>query len=407
MTREKEINIKVGLFTILSLLLILVLFIWKSGIFIKIQGKELIGEFDTIAGLLETAPVRYRGYKIGYVESVNPKVDKIYVKVKLMKKIQLPIDSFFRIEFDGLVGQKYLSLVAGESEYYLEEAAIIPGISTRGLVDFVNEGANSMVEARKLLENFNRILGSEKAENSFMRIATNIEDSSRILRDSLPQLKAAVDHLNNMMKQADDLLGRDQIKDDIESVISNSRQISEQLNSLVRNLDQTVSRNSIELEESIKEFNKLMKKLNKMFSNKSGDNNNQLSKLALISSQTRISGAITDKQDPHIRFGADIFVPGTGPYYLGLSEKKSQLRTDLYKDNYFGDSDFGYRYGVLYSQLGAGVFYDLYRLRIELQAYDTTSPKAEGIMKYQLSSNWGLLTSLSNEENQVGLEYSN
>jgi len=408
MKDDQEINIKVGVFTIFSLLLILGLFVWKSGGLIKIQGKQLIGEFENISGLLETAPVRYRGYKIGYVESVAPQAEKIYVTARLMKKIELPQDSYFRIEFDGLVGQKYLALIAGSSEYMLKEGTVIPGKYTRGIVDFINEGSHSMIEARKLLENFNRMFSSTKTENSFTKIATNLEDSSKILRDSLPQLKGAVTHLNNMMKQADDLLGSNETKNDIDAIIKNSYQISIQLNSLINNLDNTVSSNSQELSESIKQFNQLMKKLNRMFSNKGGTNNsNQLSKLALISTHTKISGAVTSEQESHIKLGTSVQVPGTGPYYLGLSEKKSQLKADLYKDSYLGISDFGYRYGVLYSQLAAGVFYDINRLRFEVQSYDTSHPKTEGIIKYQLSSRWGLLTSLSSEENQVGLEYTN
>jgi len=69
---SKTSPFKVGIFSILMVVVITSLLIWKSGILIKATGYNLIGEFEHVNGLLNGAAVSYRGYKVGTVSKVIP-----------------------------------------------------------------------------------------------------------------------------------------------------------------------------------------------------------------------------------------------------------------------------------------------------------------------------------------------
>ena len=63
---------KVGLTTVIALVVLAMIISWKSEIFLIRTGYELIGSFKSIEGLTIGSEVRYRGFNIGKVMSIDP-----------------------------------------------------------------------------------------------------------------------------------------------------------------------------------------------------------------------------------------------------------------------------------------------------------------------------------------------
>ncbi|MDR3224288.1 MAG: outer membrane lipid asymmetry maintenance protein MlaD [Holosporales bacterium] len=121
------------------------------------DGYVLVARFDDIGGITVGSDVKLNGIKIGVVGNV--KIDENYqARVELLIKwdVQLPNDSSAAITSDGLMGNKFISIVAGfpESEKYKAGDEI--GF-TRSSVDFVglidkfvaNTGGRESKEAGK------------------------------------------------------------------------------------------------------------------------------------------------------------------------------------------------------------------------------------------------------------------
>ena len=103
---------KVGIFSFFVLLLIAFLIVWQSSIFLRASGNNFTGVFEGINGLLEGAPVRYRGFKVGYVAKIIPEIEDIKVEFWVNSDLKIPEGSTLKIAFDGLIGEKYLEIVA-------------------------------------------------------------------------------------------------------------------------------------------------------------------------------------------------------------------------------------------------------------------------------------------------------
>ena len=262
MKKEDEVNIKVGLLTLFGIILILLLVVWRSGILLKVQGNELVGRFDSVSGLLETAPVLYRGYKVGSVVQINPQAKKVEVISKLLRDLKLPEDSYLRIEYNGLVGQKYLSIIPGISKYILAKGAVLKGVSTAGMAEFINEGSGSMAEARKLLINFNRSFAKDDPNTSFAKIIGNFEEIAESLNRSMPKLESSLTNLDVMMKEL--VANKDNLND---SVVS-TKIAAQNIASISIQLNETISKNAENIDAIIYEVKRASKRLNKVLRTK-------------------------------------------------------------------------------------------------------------------------------------------
>ena len=82
----------VGAVTLLLFIGIISMIIWKNSLFTRVKSYELVGEFQTINGLLENAVVKYRGYTVGRVTKIIPSQKTIEVFFSLIMNIRCPLD---------------------------------------------------------------------------------------------------------------------------------------------------------------------------------------------------------------------------------------------------------------------------------------------------------------------------
>lgn len=101
---------------------------------------ELNINFDRVDGINIGGDVRLSGYKVGTIDKIglNPKTYQAEVTIAINDEFKIPEDSSAEIISAGLLGDKYIALVPGSSDVYLEEGDKIifsqPSISIESLV---------------------------------------------------------------------------------------------------------------------------------------------------------------------------------------------------------------------------------------------------------------------------------
>ena len=99
----------------------------------KNSGAEAISQtqykaaFDRIDGLVEGSDVRMSGVKVGRIVtmSIDPKTYMAHVTFSVNEDLKLPKDSSAEVVSDGLLGGKYLAIVPGGDEVFLESGGEI------------------------------------------------------------------------------------------------------------------------------------------------------------------------------------------------------------------------------------------------------------------------------------------
>lgn len=118
-TRQRYVDISVGVFMLLGLCALFILVMKVSGITnlaSSRHGYQVIAEFSDIGGLKVRAPVTVAGVRVGEVTRIELQPKELNAKVTMLLRSDKRIpyeDSSARILTEGLIGSNYISIVPG------------------------------------------------------------------------------------------------------------------------------------------------------------------------------------------------------------------------------------------------------------------------------------------------------
>jgi phospholipid/cholesterol/gamma-HCH transport system substrate-binding protein len=330
-----KLETKVGLFVAIALFMFFTGVLWKSAILMRAKGYMIVGEFKNVNGLLTGSEVRYRGFLIGYVSTVTPGPKSIRVKIFVKKGVLISEGSNLRVDFDGLVGEKYLSLIPNsDSDKPIKPGSVIPGRAASTLVDFVDVGTTNLLETKKILEVFREILTSNESKASLRGMISNVNTFTEKMND-------LIDKVNGLLEQKNiDTYGKniESIFDGVESVLNN-------VNTLVVGMSNTVSNadNQKNIDETIDNFNKFSEKLNGLTDEIKKDKDRLFKDITPLIEETKLiisnSKGITLKLDQSlggltkVNVGADASLMSTQLFEVGSQAQYDNNILKLYIGN--------------------------------------------------------------------------
>lgn len=186
MERDTRKDLKVGLFVFGAVLL--------GGIAVFMLGgsSELFEErytlntkFNDVAGLREGAVVRLGGFDVGEVKSISFSQDigvkEIFVELSVFESYQARIraDSVARIETEGMLGDKYISLSVGSvEEDILENDGWLPVTENVPLVEYQKIANEVLADLQEISHKINLALGDddEAVKASVANVITSVEN---------------------------------------------------------------------------------------------------------------------------------------------------------------------------------------------------------------------------------------
>lgn len=317
---------KVGLLTLVALIALGTIIVWKTDIFMVRKGYELIGSFQSIEGLTIGSEVRYRGFKVGKVLRTDPGPQDIKVYVIIEKDIKFPADSTLRIAYDGIVGLKYLEIRPGTSEVIYAPPQVLYGIKTAGIVDFVDIGAQNLEETKKILENIRMIVENKELQDSVRhtvftadKVATEVEMLTAELRQTNQGIR--------------DIVADPKFQENVKSTVRETKKTLSTANRFFESVGQIKMRPSAGID------------------------------IGSRSNAVRGNVDIVQSEKNYIRMAM-----GEGP------ARQLSLLDVLFTAKLA--EDFGYRIGVINNQLGGGVaFYPSDELILRGDVYDINNPR--------------------------------
>lgn len=279
--------IKVGVVALISLILISILLVWKSGIFVRAAGYQLIGEFNNVQGLLNGAQVRYRGYAVGYISTIEPGPKNIRAYFWLFSGIKVPRHSTLRIVFDGLVGERYIDIKPPEDPklalVMAKPGDVLTGFATSGLADFVDVGTRTLEETKRILTIFRQIVASQNVQASMAQALIETGQITHELRLTLTQVREATsdDNLlgvvtnlremtNELHKNMSIMLKDGQLGSSVRDTAKNMASITRHLNDITTKIEKGVLDQSVltNIDTTIRNLARLSTDLNAVLSDK-------------------------------------------------------------------------------------------------------------------------------------------
>ena len=418
--------IKVGIASFLMLAILAGLLIWKSGVFYRLDGYEIIGEFGSVNGLVNGADVRYRGSKVGKVYIIDPTPRTVRVHFRVESSIQIPKNSIVKIYFDGLIGEKFLNIIPNPNETeMLKDGGVMQGTASAGLAEFVELGAQNLETTKSLLQTYEKLLVSPKVLDSVGNTIKSVEKITQDLailsntlsgagggKGSIPQmLSNLTDTTGIVKKNAELLFGDGTVADSSKDTFRDLAAMTAQLREVVQMMSKQVVTSS--------NIMKINRTLDNVYDVSTGlraiaGTEPSFGPVGLLQKWSKVKVSAVAEVVPLVQltnsasFGGYLDSSVGGSFVrTGISGTKGSNQPVL--DVQYGAHlapETSARVGFFESHFGAGIdYHPLPKARVSLEVYNLDRPQVDLKGKYALSDHLGVVVNL--KKNPVTSGYDN
>ena len=278
---------RLGIVTFIMVVLVAILLVWKSGIFLRAAGYEVIGEFGDVNGLLIGGQVRYRGYEVGRVTAIDPNPRNIIVHFWVNRGVDIPTGSYLRVVFDGLIGEKFINIHPNTaSSIPIAPGSSLPGYSTAGLADFVDVGTRNLEQLKAMLTALRGVLTQKEVLSAIRATILNTSDSTASLSQLLQQM-------NEMVKSGD-----------IQSMFRNFNDVSMMVKNTTNQLlvKDKFGENLAEISRNFSDLSKNLKEISAQVAALTGDKEVMISLANTVKNLDGITTQVNDiLQEPSLK----------------------------------------------------------------------------------------------------------
>ncbi|MEO0102516.1 MAG: MlaD family protein [candidate division WOR-3 bacterium] len=197
----------IGIFFLIAIVLFVGGVLWIKGKDPFGKEKVILARFSDASGIEPGIYVYLRGVKVGKVKRVKITPDGVIVELTIRKDVFLPEDTKVEAKASGLLEERILSLIPGQSTQIVKKGMILEGmreddileilkeIDIKGIIetleafrDFAQSGKEILAGTAKSIENL-----SKKLEEIGTTAAPKIESASNELKELNSNLKEIVE----------------------------------------------------------------------------------------------------------------------------------------------------------------------------------------------------------------------
>ena len=165
-TEDRKTQIKVGIFLLIGLTItgMLVVYFGRLGEgFANYYNLRL--EFANASGIIRGSEVLLAGAKVGRVTGdpvIMPEMNGVYVELRILEQVRIPVGSQFSIGSSGLLGDKFIQIVLKEGKpdgQTIEPDSTVKGSDIGDGFGGLTEGAGDLIaDLRLTVKNINSVV---------------------------------------------------------------------------------------------------------------------------------------------------------------------------------------------------------------------------------------------------------
>ena len=250
---------KIGIFIVIVSVASFFLINYLRGEDIMNREIEVSARYETVEGLVASAPVYIKGYKAGKVAEVtyNLETEDFQVVCSIRKEFRIPADSRMIIYGVDIMGTKGVRIDFGTSEILVEDGGTLQPRLEAGLVDGL------AAEIGPLLSKVSSTLDS---------LEVTVSGVNRVLSEkNTASISNTIAHLERTMADVRGIAASVQGRSaELEAFIENLADLSESFNGIAAKVDTTVAGvnelmvtlNEADLDKVVVSLNELLENIN-------------------------------------------------------------------------------------------------------------------------------------------------
>ncbi len=243
MKKNSALYLSVGLVVLLALVILV------FGVFFlnEKDPRETFNHFylrfTQVSTLVLDDPVKVNGVKLGKVENIELAGHRVVVTVRLRTDVKIPKDSEIRVQNIGIMGERQIGMILGDSTNYFAPGDTIDGQFDAGIAEALGLAGEVCDSTKVLLESVKSALNGTIANPEFQDRFKTILTKAEGLEDRLmglvnstdPQLKKSLAGLNEVTVKVNDLV--DGVKPPIDNLFAGTDKVMANANNLIGDLE--------------------------------------------------------------------------------------------------------------------------------------------------------------------------
>lgn len=199
--------------------------------------------FTQVSTLVLDDPVKVNGVKLGKVESIELAGHRVVVTIRLKSGVKIPKDSEIRVQNIGIMGERQIGMILGDSEEYYAPGDTVTGQFDAGIAEALGLAGEVCDSTKVLLESVKKALDGTIANPDFqdrfkvlLNKAEGLEDRLMTMVNSVdPQIKTSLVNLNKVTVKVNALV--DSVKSPMDSLFAGTDKVMTDAKGLIGELE--------------------------------------------------------------------------------------------------------------------------------------------------------------------------
>lgn len=204
--------------------------------------------FPQVGTLTLGDPVKVNGVKVGRVQNIELIELEVRVSITVFDDVQFPLNSEVRLQNIGLLGERQIGIVLGDSQKKYAESDKIIGIYDYGIAETMATAGDVFDSSKVLLESVRRVLDSTIAAKKFPEQFNAIVSNTLTLQNRLdslldvtdPALRLSLKNLKQASIKVNKMIDNSEVP--LKNILSGGEQLTGQASDLTIQADSLSTR---------------------------------------------------------------------------------------------------------------------------------------------------------------------
>jgi phospholipid/cholesterol/gamma-HCH transport system substrate-binding protein len=244
MNQQRNLEFKVGLVSLLAIILLILGISFGRGIGVSVTQKTVKFRFDNSGGIQVSNPIVVNGVKRGVVTLIKNDNGGVYIEGTIDDLSDLKSDARAEITILEITGGKKIEINPGVSTEKFNPNMEIPGVTRADFTTLVNQGGDMLNDIHSLIVKLDTISTSLAEITSNQKFISNFNSTLQNATEIMQMTRQLLaDNTNN-----------------IEMTLSNLRILSSDLINITKKNDPKLDSLIAQLDQTLKNSGKLINK---------------------------------------------------------------------------------------------------------------------------------------------------
>ncbi|MBN2070697.1 MAG: MCE family protein [Candidatus Krumholzibacteriota bacterium] len=235
----KTLEIRVGLTIFIAVLVFTIGLMWFEGFDVGRKTYVLHAVFPMVGGIDPGDAVNVNGVEQGEVKQVDLREKDVIITMAIDVRARIPEDSRVVLQTRGIMGERIVSIILGDSQDILQPGSILTGVYDPGISEALASMGKVIDDLSKLAADMDRITRMLTEGGKLSTVIENLASITTDLRDGIKKNSETIDKgFNSFSRSAeriDSILERNSAE--IDSLFSRLEYASQDLPGLLEKMN--------------------------------------------------------------------------------------------------------------------------------------------------------------------------